>query len=90
MPPAARSRASRTTDSGVRLRWGPRSFGMMQNAQGRSQPSAIFTYALCGACERRRGAASSYRYAGVSVTARRVIVPVIALVIEATSSVPMN
>ena len=90
VPPATRSCASRTTDSGVRLRCGPRNFGMMQKAQGRSHPSAIFTYALCAACERRRGDASSYRYAGVSATARRVTVPAIAFAIDPTSSVPRN
>ena len=88
VPPSTSSRASRNTDSGSRLRCGPRSLGMMQNAHGRSHPSAILTYALCGACDRRRGEESSYRYAGVSATASRLMLPSIALVIAPTSSVP--
>ena len=40
----------------ARLRCGPRSLGMMQNAHGRSQPSAIFTYAEWRAPMRTRGA----------------------------------
>ena len=39
----------------VRLRCGPRSLGMMQNEHGRSQPSAILTYAEWRAPIRTRG-----------------------------------
>ena len=58
-PSAARARASVTMSSMRRLRCGPRSFGMMQNEHGRSQPSATLTYAEWRAPMRTRGAAWS-------------------------------
>jgi hypothetical protein len=58
-PSAASARASATMSAIARLRCGPRSFGMMQNAHGRSQPSAILTYAVWRAPIRTRGASWS-------------------------------